>query len=187
MLMIIRSLTRSDLSAVKDFTDLAIGKDYYSIAELEKIYDQSLIDGVMCTLVLEVAGEIKGIRISYPHGNWQSGKGRGLSPLLWPHPLQNTAYFQSAFLSPELTGQGLGITISKEALKRLQSVGAKGVVCHSWKESPGDSSGKYLRKLGFKAVAIHPEYWKAVDYVCTRCGKPCLCTSEEMYLDLNKL
>ena len=41
-------------------------------------------------------------------------------------------------------------------------------------------SGRYLRAMGFELVKAHPLYWNKVDYVCTRCGKPCVCTAEEM-------
>ena len=34
-------------------------------------------------------------------------------------------------------------------------------------------------------IENYPEYWKEVDYDCTRCGKPCVCTAEEMYLDIS--
>jgi ribosomal protein S18 acetylase RimI-like enzyme len=181
----IRPLEKADLEAVKAFTDTAIGSGYYSLAELQEIYEKSLaIDGTMTTLVLIIDGKLCGIRITYPPGKWNKGKGRGLSPKKWPHDLQETAYFQSLFVDSGLTGQGYGKMLSLSAMKILKGVGAKGVVCHSWKESPHDSSGKYLRSLGFQLIETHPLYWKEVDYVCTRCGKPCLCTAEEMYLKL---
>jgi ribosomal protein S18 acetylase RimI-like enzyme len=179
----IRPVEKKDLIAVKAFTDMAIGTGYYTLPELDEIYQKSIsLSGEMTTLILIVDNEIKGIRITYPPGRWQKGKGRGLSPERWPYPLADTAYFQSLFVDPNLTGQGFGKELSLQAIQILKKIGAKGIVCHSWKESPHDSSGKYLRSLGFSLVETHPLYWKEVDYVCTRCGKPCLCTAEEMYL-----
>lgn len=184
---LIREMTKGDIPQLKSFTDRAIGEGYYSIAELEEILERSTDKhGQVFTLVLEMQGEIQGVRITYPPGKWESGKGKGLTISQWPHALNETAYFQSLFLSPKLTGEGLGKKLSLRAIEKLKMIGAKGVVCHSWKESPHDSSGKYLRSLGFQLIATHPLYWHEVDYSCTRCGRPCLCTAEEMYLDLQK-
>lgn len=182
---VIRPMRLSDLPNVKSFTDREIGQDYYSSSELEDIFARSRKNGVVCSLVLEKEGEIHGIRLSYPPGQWQKGKGKGLNPERWPHAIEHTAYFQSLFLSAAVQGQGWGGELSKAALELLRATGAKGVVCHSWKESPNNSSTKYLKKLNFKSVGEHPKYWADIDYECTRCGKPpCQCTAEEMYLDL---
>jgi ribosomal protein S18 acetylase RimI-like enzyme len=185
----IRPLKSSDLESIRRFTDREIGAGYYNLDELQKIFERSVKNGTMCTLVLESdSGEIKGVRITYPPGQWEHGKGRGLQPERWPHPLHETGYFQSVFLAADLQGQGWGGKISRRALELLREVGARGVVCHSWKESPNNSSTRYLLKLGFEVVADHPFYWKDVNYNCTRCLKPpCQCTAQEMYLDLERI
>lgn len=181
----IRPLQAQDLDALRRFTDHAIGTGYYSAQEVQDIWQRSqTAKGEVLTLVLENSQGLCGVRITYPPGRWKKGKGRGLTIEKWPHALSQTAYFQSLFVAPQLTGQGWGRKLSLAALKLLVEIGAEGVVCHSWKESPHDSSGKYLRGLGFQLIQTHPLYWKEVDYQCTRCGKPCLCTAEEMYLDL---
>lgn len=184
----VRPMKKADLEAVRRFTDREIGAGYYSAQELEEIFNRSQKNGVMCSLVLDRGeGEIGGVRISYPPGNWESGKGKGLHPEKWPHSKDETAYFQSLFLAGDLQGQGWGGKLSQAALKILKDSGAKGVVCHSWKESPNNSSTKYLLKLGFMTIADHPLYWKDVNYNCTRCLKPpCQCTAQEMYLDLER-
>jgi ribosomal protein S18 acetylase RimI-like enzyme len=177
----------SDLPLIKNFTDQQIGAGYYSSQEIEDIFRRSQKNDIVCSLVLEQDNKIFGVRICYPPGNWEKGKGRGLNPDRWPHALTETAYFQSLFLSEEVQGQGWGGKLSKAALELLRATGAKGVVCHSWKESPNNSSTKYLKKLNFKSVGEHPLYWKDLDYVCSRCGQPpCQCTAEEMYLDLGE-
>ncbi|MGE4131495.1 MAG: GNAT family N-acetyltransferase [Bdellovibrionales bacterium] len=185
----IRPLTARDLPAVKAFTDQEIGAGYYSAVELEQILKQSDFNGAMCSMVLtDSKGELFGIRISYPPGQWERGKGQGLDPEKWPHPLAKTAYFQSIFLSSQLRGGGWGARLSQASLEVLKAIGAKGVVCHSWMESPNNSSTRYLTKLGFKPVGEHPHYWYNVDYNCTRCLKPpCVCTAMEMYLDLEEI
>lgn len=181
----IRALRAEDLPQVKVFADRAIGHDYYSASELEEIFRRSWSGSMMTSLVLEDDyGEILGIRITYPPGCWARGKGKGLSPELWQIPFEEIAYFQSLFIDPRIQGKGWGHRMSVRAIDILKKSGARAIVCHSWKESPHDSSGRYLRSLGFQVVATHPHYWKEIDYVCTRCGKPCLCTAEEMILRL---
>jgi predicted N-acetyltransferase YhbS len=179
----IRPIGHQDIAKVKQFTDRAIGTNYYSESELEDIFNRSKDSKQTYTLVLtdDLDNEILGIRITYPPGNWQHGKGKGLTPNSWTQPIGKTAYFQSLFVDPALTGQGWGRKLSLVALRLLQDSGAKAVVTHSWKESPNDSSGKYLRALGFQLIATHTLYWHDVDYVCTRCGnQKCVCTAEEM-------
>lgn len=183
----IRPIAHADLKALHNFTDREIGVGYYTSSELEDIFKRSQKSGRMYSLLLTDENDIKGVRISFPPGQWTHGKGKNLSSEVWPHPLAETAYFQSIFLSPSVQGEGWGGRISAEALRILKTSGAKGVVCHSWKESPNNSSTRYLTKLGFKTIAEYPNYWKEVDYNCTRCKKPpCLCTAQEMYLDLER-
>jgi hypothetical protein len=184
----VRPMESRDLTAIREFTDREIGAGYYSASELEDIFKRSQMNGIMCSLLLVDARDaVVGIRFTYPPGQWVHGKGNGLEPHKWPHGLKDTAYFQSIFLSNKVQGDGWGAKISMQSLERLREVGAKGVVCHSWKESPNNSSTRYLLKLGFQAVAEHKLYWKDIDYNCTRCLKPpCQCTAQEMYLDLER-
>lgn len=182
----IRPLAAADLQAVKRFTDAEIGAGYYAMPELDDVFRRSQAGTIMCSFVLVDATQaIKGVRITYPPGQWKQGKGSGLTVMAWPNRLDETGYFQSLFVAADLQGQGWGGRLSERALEALRAAGAKGVVCHSWKESPNDSSTRYLKKLGFTLIAEHPLYWKDVDYNCTRCQKPpCQCTAQEMYLDL---
>jgi predicted N-acetyltransferase YhbS len=183
----IRPFKKTDLEQIRQFTDREIGAGYYSQKEIEDIFERSQAAQTMCSLVLVDGDEIKGIRISYPPKRWKSGKGSGLHPEKWPHTLSETGYFQSIFIASSLTGQGWGGRLSMEALRLLSKVGAKGVVCHAWKESPNNSSTRYLSGMGFEVIAEHKLYWKDLDYKCTKCGlPPCQCTAQEMYLDLEK-
>jgi N-acetylglutamate synthase-like GNAT family acetyltransferase len=184
-------LEHADLVALKAFTDRTIGEGYYSAKELEEIFEKSSADDRdgkrhMCSLLLRGdAGEILGVRFSYPPGKWSKGKGEGLNPAAWPRKVETTGYFQSLFLSDKVQGQGWGAKLSLASIAVLKKIGASGVVCHSWKESPFNSSSKYLEKMGFQKIAEHPLYWQHVNYNCTRCLKPpCLCTAVEMYLDI---
>ena len=183
--MIIRPLVQSDLSEILQFADKNVGLGYFSMTELLEIFKKSQKNGKMCSLVLSDGNTIQGMRLSYPPGNWEHGKGHGLSPAKWPHPLAETAYFQSLFLAPQVQAQGWGGKLSKAAIDILKEVGARGVVCHAWKESPHNSSVRYLEGIGFQSMAEYPKYWRDVQYNCTRCKRPpCQCTAVEMYLEL---
>jgi hypothetical protein len=188
---LITPLQESDLKELKKFTDRAIGRGYYSMEEIENIFVQSTVNGedgsrTMCSFLLKHGEQIEGVRITYPPGQWTHGKGNGLTQQKWPFPIQQTAYFQSLFLGDAAQGKGWGGMMSVRSIEVLKKLGARGVVCHSWKESPNNSSSKYLEKMGFRVLAEHPLYWKDVDYNCTRCGSPpCQCTALEMYLRLD--
>lgn len=181
--LVIRPLQKTNLLQVKDFCDLNIGFNYYSLEELEKILHQSTKNNIICSFILENPQKltIHGVRITYPPGQWAKGKGTGLTPHLWKVSLNETAYFQSLFIAPEFSHKGWGKKLSLASIDVLKNLETKAIITHSWKESPNDSSGKYLRGLGFSIVATHPHYWIDVNYNCTRCLKPpCRCTAEEM-------
>ncbi len=182
----IQPMDQVDPSKIKSFTDQEIGDGYYTVEEIKQMVRRSDSEAGSCSFVLLNNKHVGGIRISFPPGHWQHGKGQALSPQLWPFTIDQTAYFQSLFIAPKLQKQGWGTTLSKKSLSALKKAGAMGVLCHSWVESPGDSSRKYLASLNFKSICRYPEYWKNVNYICPRCGQPCLCTAEEMYLDLKE-
>ena len=172
---------------VKKFTDEQIGLGYYTIEEqIENQKKSTAANGEISSFILldPVNKKIQGLRLAFPPGNWNHGKGSKLRPDLWPFKINEAAYFQSLFLSTEVQGQGWGPKLSEKSIEVLKKLNAKGIVTHCWKESPHNSSFKYLDKVGFKTVIEHPLYWFDVDYTCTRDGKPCRCTSIEMYLPL---
>ncbi len=184
----IQELKSTDLLRLKEFADLEIGAGYYSLEDLQDIFDRSQVDGKMCSFLLKKDSKIFGLRFTLPPGKWSHGKGSGLCVEKWPHALKDTAYFQSLFLARATQGEGWGSRLSIRSIEVLKELEAKGVVCHSWKQSPHNSSARYLEKMGFQAIAEHPLYWQDVDYNCTHCLKPpCQCTALEMYLDLGDI
>lgn len=187
MNLLIRPFTPEDIPAVKLFTDETIGKNYFSEAELKSCLDKSFSQGRNSSFVLTAEdGAIHGLRLAYPPGQWSKGKGSKLRSDLWKVPLERVGYFQSLFISKEAQGNGWGPRLSAASLAVFRELGAQAVVTHAWKESPNNSSVRYLTKQGFQAVATHPNYWIDVDYECVRDGKPCRCTAEEMILYLKE-
>jgi hypothetical protein len=179
-------LERQYLGLVKDFTDQWIGINYYSLDELEVVLDLSCHLGLSCSYLALVNGELAGVRLSFAPGKWIS-KGRGLSLKMWSCLPEEMGYFKSLFVSQKFQKMGIGGALSLRSLQTLSEMGAKAVLCHSWLESPGNSSQLYLQKMGFEAVKEHPRYWYPVDYLCTRCGpERCVCTAIEMVKYLKK-
>lgn len=188
--MLIREFRPTDISEVKKFTDHVVGLGYYSHDELLEFQNKSIAKtGEICSFVLidSVTNEIMGLRLAFPPGNWNHGKGSKLRADLWPTQIIETAYFQSLFVSPKLQGQGWGPKLALKSIEIFKKLKAKAIITHCWKESPNNSSYKYLENLGFKTIIEHPNYWIDVDYVCTRDGKPCKCTAIEMCLFLGVL
>ncbi len=184
--MEIRELEFKDIPAVKSFTDVTIGKGYFSVAELEENFKKSIAGDVMCSFVLAEGEVIYGLRLAYPPGLWTKGKGKKLRSDLWKVPQDKAAYFQSLFLADSVQGQGWGPELSAASIAAFKKLHTEAIVTHAWKESPNNSSIRYLTKQGFESVATHPEYWIDVDYECVLDGKPCRCTAEEMILYLKE-
>lgn len=182
--MEIREFSLKDILAVKTFSDQVIGRNYFTESELADSLQRSQAEGVMCSFVLTQGEKLLGLRLAYPPGRWIKGKGQRLSSHLWKIPQEEAAYFQTLFLAPEIQGQGWGPKLTAASLQALKKLGAKAVVTHAWKESPNNSSIRYLTKQGFKTIAAYPEYWIDVDYTCVLDGRPCRCTAEEMILYL---
>ncbi len=167
------------------FTNKVIGQGYYTKSDFQDILTHSTKNNLCTSYVARESGSIIGVRITFPPGKWTKGRGNGLSPKLWKVPIESVGYFQSLFLNKEARGKGLGVQLSLKSIESLKALETKAVVCHSWVESPGNSSRKYLKKLGFETVKTYERYWFDVDYTCPRCGKPCTCTAEEMILYLD--
>jgi GNAT superfamily N-acetyltransferase len=181
-MVLIRALNGHDLEKIKTFTDRWIGQDYYSKAEIEEGLGFS---GGASFGAFE-GEELLAVRLSYAPGSWLE-KARGLTPSQWRVSQKKVAYFKSLFVAEACQGKGIGRQLSERSLAVLRERGAEAVICHSWLESPGNSSQRYLQGMGFSEVARHQRFWFPIDYLCTRCApERCVCTAVEMikYLEL---
>jgi ribosomal protein S18 acetylase RimI-like enzyme len=97
------------------------------------------------------------------------------------------AYFKTLIVDSSLQGKGWGPRLTQLSIKSLRKTGATSIICHCWKESPKNSSFKYLTKLGFTPVGEIKNFWQDIDYECVVC-KPhkCTCTAIEMIKKLEK-
>ncbi|MCB9526635.1 MAG: GNAT family N-acetyltransferase [Myxococcales bacterium] len=177
---VLRRMTPEDAQGVADLARVVIGPGYYRLDEVHAYLERSVgANGVALSYVAVDGPRVVGFRFVLPPGAWEQGRGEGLHPDRWPGPLEKAAYFQSCFVALDAMGHGIGKRLARLAFADLHRLGAELVVTHSWKESPHDSSRRYLRRLGFSEVAELPEYWVDVDYVCRLDGKPCRCTAVE--------
>jgi len=184
----VRDLCERDLQYALPIANRVGGNDYYTDEILLSYLRHSTRDGVCCALAAwDSQATMLGFRLTLPPGNWSRGRGRGHTPSAWPADVSRLGYFQSCFIEAQHTGQGIGRALSEEAIRRLRSLGARGVVAHSWKESPHNSSQRALTRLGFTVITEHEDYWSEIPYHCHRCGTPCRCTALEMVLDLPEL
>jgi len=169
------------IPAVVRFTDVAIGQNYYRPEDLRKF----TLNPFSFILLRRDTFEILGARLTLAGGQWLgTEKLKGAHPALWKVDPDKVAYFKSIFLADEVRGQSYGVELSLMALSALRKSGHKAVVCHSWNESPNQSSMRYLKKLGFKELVVIDNFWSEIDYSCTRCGKPCKCSATEMICHL---
>ena len=173
----------SDLDQLVSFTDKWIGANYYSKENLRNLLLQGIKGNINASLVAVDGDKIVGARITLAPGEWIQDYSGKITPAKWDLSKNKVAYFKSLFIDEEYQGQGLGKKLSGKSIENLQMMGAKGIICHSWLESPNNSSQRYLEKMGFIPIENHPKFWHEIDYLCTRCApKRCVCTACEMLL-----
>lgn len=175
-------LDPSWIDAFIAFTDLNIGAGYYRKKDVETLIARNQPINTSFLLIDE-AGQIRGVRVSFPPGKWIDLVGpERLFLSLWGHAPEKVGYFKSLFVDKNLQGQGWGPKLSGLAIQQMKTAGAQAVVTHSWKESPNNSSTRYLESIGFKVLGMQGNFWAKVDYLCTGCNvKPCTCSADEMY------
>lgn len=162
------------------FTDQWIGNGYFSHDELLQVINYSQNENLNASFLAYENGMLSGVRLSYLPGAWVK-EARGLTPSNWKTPVERVGYFKSLFIADSAQKQGLGKRLSEKSLNVLKEAGAEAVVCHSWIESPENSSRRYLESMGFSQVGEHPKFWEMIDYLCTRCApQRCQCTAAEM-------
>ena len=170
-----------DIRMVRIFTDKNIGRNYFTEQDLRLILDKS--KGT--SFLAKHNTRIVGIRLTYAPGQWIGSFSKRLSQDKWGVSPEKTAYFQSLFIDPVFSGRGIGPALSQKSIEALKKQKTEAIVCHSWLESPRDSSMRYLTKLGFKTVETYDAYWSDKDYLCTGCNtRPCSCSAAEMILEL---
>ncbi|MDC1174312.1 GNAT family N-acetyltransferase [Bacteriovoracaceae bacterium] len=179
---LIRSMEEKDIQIVKEFTDQWIGENYFSVEELFEIFQLTFHPDVKesASFLAFVDDELAGVRLTFAPGIWTK-KARGISPSNWNVKTEQVAYFKSLFIAEKFQKNGLGKKLSNLSIEKIKEMKGSAIVCHSWLESPHNSSQRYLQKMGFEEIKNHEKFWYPIDYECTRCSpERCICTACEM-------
>lgn len=173
----IKELSINELDTVKQFSDKWIGNNYYSLEDLKKVIHLS--DNT--SFCAWDKSKLVGIRLTYSIGKWIQSFSHGLTLNKWNINQGKCAYFKSLFIHPEYQNQKIGKRLSTESIQALKKKEAKAIICHSWLESPNNSSLTYLNSFGFTEINRHKNFWSENQYECTRCRTDtCKCTAVEM-------
>jgi ribosomal protein S18 acetylase RimI-like enzyme len=174
-------ISNDDIGEILEFTDKWIGKSYFSEAELLEILSKSRKDNLCASYKAVLNGKLAGIRLSFAPGMWITSSTKGLSTNEWKISQESVAYFKSLFVGGDFQKLGIGKTLSNKSMETLTKMGAKAIICHSWLESPNNSSQRYLKSFGFESVNEYEAFWSDIDYDCTRCSPSrCSCNAAEM-------
>lgn len=168
---------------LKKATDQLIGANYYTLSQIHELKEKSLSNGINCSFALiDKDKQVKGFRIAFAPNKWnQEFSNNKISPDKWKIPLKDVGYFKSLFIHPSYQQQGWSKKLNEKTLDAFKKLHTKAILTHCWKESPNNSSFKYLDKNGFEVITEHKLFWAEIDYDCALCKKPpCQCTALEM-------
>lgn len=100
---------------------------------------------------------------------------------------RDTGYIALVVVDKDFQGKGVGKKLILSALKIQKNWGAKAVVVHASKNSPGNASEKLFNSLGFESIGLHKAPWLEYSkergpegFQCIFCGNPCKCDQLEM-------
>ncbi|WP_394130201.1 GNAT family N-acetyltransferase [Shewanella maritima] len=182
--MKITQLTPADFHAVITLGEQVHGAGYLDMAELEKIYQQGIKNGINAHFVAIEQGQLIGFRLTYAAGQWP--KDQWCSVDKWGIDFEDVCYFKSNTLAEQARGKGLGGKLLSASIDAVKAQGAKAGVSHLWQQSPNNAAVKYFSKAGGKLIATHPQRWNqryvGDDYHCVLCGDDCQCDACEMLL-----
>ncbi|MBV7701573.1 GNAT family N-acetyltransferase [Nocardia nova] len=88
-------------------------------------------------------------------------------------------WFRTIVVDPAVRGQGIGDQCVKAGLEYLRKAGCRTTYAVSWVSGTGQQSEGLLKRNGFTALGVIPNYWsEVVDYQgsCAVCGTPCRCS-----------
>lgn len=185
---LISPMEERHINAILQFTDRWIGENYFSENDVLRMIRESrapvpeIGNREVSASCLAWQGEnLVGIHIALAPGKWEKGH----TPFLmhqWPVKGIEVAYFKSLFVHGDYRGIGIGQRLNELSTIVLMQQGAKGIVTHSWLESPDNSSQRYMLKNGFVEIGRHSLFWNVQGYHCVRCKpEPCQCTAVEMF------
>ncbi|MCF6194950.1 MAG: GNAT family N-acetyltransferase [Kangiellaceae bacterium] len=167
------------------------GDDYLNDGILQKIYKKSIKDGHNCSFVmLDTAKELSeekvvGFRLTYAPGNWLVDE--WCTSELWNLPIEQLCYFKSSTVDSNYLRMGIAKKMLAASIEVTKKLGAKGGICHTWMQSPGNAAYEYFVRCGGTLLKTHPNRWledSYAGYKCIVCGADvyCHCDAGEMIL-----
>ena len=183
----ISPLTANLWPQVVALADRNIGRGYLTKEAMSFFLNLSTDKGKNVSFVLVDSDQnVHGLRLTFAPGKWLKSMNAKTHPELWRSSPLATAYFKTILIDETLRGKGLGPQMTAASIAVLKELGTEAIVCHSWKESPNNSSQKYLITAGFEPLHDIPNFWQDVDYECVICQpQTCSCTAVEMIKYLN--
>ena len=166
------------------------GDAYLTDEILQTIYQKSLKNDINCSFVMldcDPTGSEKvvGFRLTYAPTNWNIDQ--WCSPELWKLPIEQLCYFKSSTVDADYRALGIAKTMLQGSIEAAKLQGAKGGICHTWMQSPGNVAYLYFIKCGGIHLKTYPNRWledSIAGYRCIVCGedKYCECDAGEMIL-----
>jgi len=187
--LIIVPLTHEYFQRVINLGNEVHGEGYLTDEIIEKIFEKSLIKDINCSFVMLDQDRVIGFRLTYAPTQWEVDE--WCSPDLWKLPIEELCYFKSSTVDSDYRGKGVAKTMLRESISATKKQGAKGGICHTWMQSPGNAAYKYFIGCGGKLLKIYPERWLEDSYSGYRCvacipEKHCRCDAGEMILYFDK-
>jgi len=163
------------------------GAAYLTDDIITKIYRKSVKDGINCSFVMLDTDKSKvvGFRLTYAPTNWQIDQ--WCSTDLWNLPIEQLCYFKSSTVDAEYRCHGIAKKMLEASIQAAKQQGAKGGICHTWMQSPGNAAFLYFIKCGGQHLKTYPNRWLEDSYAgyrCIVCGvdEYCHCDAGEMIL-----
>ncbi len=165
------------------------GDAYLTDEIIAKIYTKSIKDNVNCSFVMLDGDKVVGFRLTYAATNWQLDE--WCSPDLWKLPIEQLCYFKSSTVDADYRGYGIAKQMLNVSIEAAKKQGAKGGICHTWMQSPGNAAYLYFIHCGGVHLKTYPNRWLEDSYAgyrCIVCGADeyCHCDAGEMILYFDK-
>jgi len=159
--------------------------DFFTIRELERASSGEL-------LIAKIDGKVVGmIRSWYPGTVFREHDDEYFFFDKLIYPKEKLGYISLISVDMNYQGQGIGRKLVAKVIEQQKQWGAKAIIVHASKNSPGDASCKLFSSFGFISVGIHKSPWLEYSqelgpnkFQCVFCGNPCVCDELEMVLDL---
>jgi len=173
------ALTTDYFSETIALGNLVHGDAYLTTEIIEKVYQKSLKGELNCSFVILDANakdKLVGFRLTYAPTRWQLDQ--WCSPYLWQLPIEQLCYFKSNTVDPAYRCQGIARKLLRASIDEAAKMGARGGICHTWMQSPGNAAYEYFIHCGGQHLKTYEKRWlqdSIEGYRCIVCGDDALC------------